>query len=437
MAARWVTALLFLLTALAYGVTGQVWYLRWAGFWALVGLSNAVLAWLALRGVTVERHTAQQRAHVGDVLLERFVVHNPRPWPLLWLAVEDESDLPGRRGGRVLSLIAPRSRRSFLARVRLLRRGLYRLGPVALTAGDVFGLFTVRRVTPVERRLLVYPLVVDLPALAEPPFGPPGGEALHWRAGSITPNAVGVREYTPGDPWKRIHWPSTARRGRLMVKEFAVDPRAEVWLVVDARAEVQAALPYTPSPLGLAAWSWKDEGTSLPLLPDTLEYAASIAASVGRYFLRRERAVGLWTTDPEVPPLTPDRAPQQEERLLERLALLRPSQGPGLRALLTQPWPRTAYGGLMVIVTPAVGQEVAEAAEGVHLAGGAPWVVLLDAASFGGASGTPALAARLRRQGIPVVVIAQGEPWGQKMAQPTNGASVVSVTGREQGWTSD
>ncbi|HEY57759.1 MAG TPA: DUF58 domain-containing protein [Anaerolineae bacterium] len=429
MAARWVVALLFLLTAGAYGVTGQVWYLRWAAFWALVGLSNAVLAWLALRGVTVERHIGQQRAHVGDVLLERFVVHNPRPWPLLWVAVEDWGDLPGRRGGRVLSLIAPHSRRSFLARLRLLRRGLYRLGPVALTAGDVFGLFSVCRVTPVEERLLVYPLVVDLPAFAEPPAGPPGGEALHLRTGQVTPNAVGVREYAPGDPWKRIHWPSTARRGRLMVKEFALDPRSGVWLVVDAREEVQAALPSAPSPLGVAAWPWKSEGEGLPLLPNTLEYAASIAASVGRYFLRRGRAVGLWTTDPEAPALSPDRSPQQEGRLLERLALLRPSQGPGLNALRTHPLPHTAYGSLTVIVTPSVGQEVATATEAVRMLGGFPLVVLLDAASFGGAQGTAALAARLRRQGVPVVVIAQGERWAQKLAQPLAWGFVTPVAG--------
>ncbi len=414
MNARWVVALLLALTTGAYLVTGQVWYLRWAVFWALVGLSNALMAWRALRGVNVERYATQARAQVGDVLLERIVVHNPRPWPLLWIAVEEHGDLPGQRGGRVLSLIPPRSRRSYLSRVRLVRRGLFRLGPISLTAGDVFGLFTVRREVPETRSLLVYPLVVDLPSFVEPPYGPPGGEALHLRTGQITPNAVGVREYAPGDPLKRIHWPSTARRGRLMVKEFALDPRAEVWVVVDARAEVQAVLPYSVPLLGLA---WPEPGVP-PLIPDTLEYAASIAASVGRYFLRRDRAVGLWSTDPHLPPLTPDRSPQQEGRLLERLALLRPSHGPGLSNLLTDPLPRTAYGSLTVLITPAVGDEVAEVAEGVRMLGGAPLVVLLHAASFGGPEGTEELAARLRRRGVPVMVIAQGENWAQKMAQP-------------------
>jgi uncharacterized protein (DUF58 family) len=51
-----------------------------------------------------------------------------------------------------------------------------------------------------------------------------GGEALRRRTHQITPNAAGVRDYAPGDPLNRIHWISTARRRRLMVKEFELDP---------------------------------------------------------------------------------------------------------------------------------------------------------------------------------------------------------------------
>ena len=65
MSARWLLLLLFALTAGAYLVTGQVAYLRWAAFWALAGLSNAVLAWLALRGVSVTRHIGQDAPKSG------------------------------------------------------------------------------------------------------------------------------------------------------------------------------------------------------------------------------------------------------------------------------------------------------------------------------------------------------------------------------------
>jgi uncharacterized protein (DUF58 family) len=42
-----------------------------------------------------------------------------------------------------------------------------------------------------------------------------------------------VRDYEPGDSFSRIHWRSTARRDRLVVKEFELDPLADIWIVPD------------------------------------------------------------------------------------------------------------------------------------------------------------------------------------------------------------
>jgi uncharacterized protein (DUF58 family) len=60
-----------------------------------------------------------------------------------------------------------------------------------------------------------------------------GGDALRRRTHYITTNASGVRDYAPGDPFNRIHWKSTARKDRLIVKEFELDPLADVWLILD------------------------------------------------------------------------------------------------------------------------------------------------------------------------------------------------------------
>jgi hypothetical protein len=44
------------------------------------------------------------------------------------------------------------------------------------------------------------------------PFGIlPGGHALREKTLEVTPYAAGVREYVPGDPLKRIHWPSSEK----------------------------------------------------------------------------------------------------------------------------------------------------------------------------------------------------------------------------------
>ena len=49
-----------------------------------------------------------------------------------------------------------------------------------------------------------------------------------------------MREYRPGDAFNRIHWPTTARTNRLMVREFELDPTVDVWIVLDLHSDVLA-----------------------------------------------------------------------------------------------------------------------------------------------------------------------------------------------------
>ncbi len=51
-----------------------------------------------------------------------------------------------------------------------------------------------------------------------------------------------IREYHSGDPFKRLAWKASARRGRLMVREFDLEERDVVWFVLDASVELWAGL---------------------------------------------------------------------------------------------------------------------------------------------------------------------------------------------------
>jgi uncharacterized protein (DUF58 family) len=52
-----------------------------------------------------------------------------------------------------------------------------------------------------------------------------------------------LRDHAPGDPFKRIAWKASARRGRLLVREMERDDRDVVWLIVDASVELLAGDP--------------------------------------------------------------------------------------------------------------------------------------------------------------------------------------------------
>jgi hypothetical protein len=59
--------------------------------------------------------------------------------------------------------------------------------------------------------------------------GPLPGDGLELRE---------IRELVPGDPFKRIAWKASARRGRLLVREYEREERDTVWILLDASVEL-------------------------------------------------------------------------------------------------------------------------------------------------------------------------------------------------------
>ena len=398
--------LLFLLAvSLIAGLsTGGLLYYRLSILWALLLFVGWVWSELSLRGVKFDRSARTIRAQVGQIFEERFDIQNPSIIPRVWIEVQDTSTLPGSEGSRVITMIQGRQSRSYLARTRLLQRGVYPLGPTILSSGDLFGLFPRKISIPAEDTLLVYPMMVEIKNFPNPPGLLPGGEALRRRTHQITPNAAGIREYEPGDPLNRIHWLSSARRGRMMVKEFELDPLADVWIFLDAERAIQCSNPQAEVP-SFAKDIWH-RYTKITLQPSTEEYGVSIAASLARDYLKRGRAVGLVGAGQQLVLISPDRGGRQLGKILESLALLRAMGRIPLRGLVETQVKHMVRGSTVVLITPTVRSEAAILADYLLQRGLKPVVILLDAATFGGSPGTDKLQASIQVLGVPVRKIA-------------------------------
>ncbi len=406
-----IALLLLGLSLLALIVTGAPIYVRLSYLWALLVVGSWIWSKLALRRASLERKSRTARAQVGQIFEERFEVRNDGHLPDLWLEVLDQSDLPGSRGSRVLTMVGGGEQRSYRARTRLVQRGIFSLGPTVMMSGDLFGLFPVQRSVPADTSLLVYPMMAEIEGFPSPPGLLPGGEALHLRTHQVTPNASGVREYVPGDSLNRIHWPSTARKDQLMVKEFELDPMAEVWIFLDADQAVQHAQPYSPPDQAIDALWRPWEEVALP--PSTEEYAVSIAASLGRHFLRQGRAVGLasylHSSKKTLDVLPPDRGGRQLGKMLEVLAPLRAEGDLPISALVTAHAKHVPRGSTVIVITPSVQDEIPLAVDFLLRRGLRPVVVLLDAASFGGPVGTSELVDAITALSVPVCRVANGD----------------------------
>ncbi|PWH12976.1 MAG: hypothetical protein DDG60_11210 [Anaerolineae bacterium] len=402
--------LIFFITLLIGGLgmaaTGAALYVRLVYLSALLLLSAWLWAKISLWRVGILRKARSLRASVGDIFEETFEISNASGLPRLFLEVENRSSLPQAAGSRVVTMLSAGETRTYLARTWLTRRGAFPLGPTVLRSGDPFGFFTVSRTFPAEDSLLVLPLILPISAFPSPPGLLPGGKAIQRKAYEVTPHAAGVREYTTGDPLKRIHWPSTARRGQLMVKEFEQDPQAELWLFLDAQSGIHAEKSDEPAPI------WNDwmfvRRPKIKLPASTLEYSVCLAASLAHYFIQQRRAVGLVTNGPVYTVIPAERSERQESKILETLAFVHAAGELSLASLVDLQAPRMPLGSSAVLITPSGRDDVLLAVELLQRRGLRPLILLLMAESFGGKASTEALATKLEKRSLPLCKIYKG-----------------------------
>ena len=373
-----------------------------------MGLLLTSLTWLwahvSILWIRVERQARSFRASVGDIFEERYEVINKGRLPSLWVEVSNETSMPDASGSRVLTMLAPHQKRSYVARTWLVHRGGFSLGPTVLKSGDPFGLFQVSKQFNANESLIVLPMIFEISTFPSPPGLLPGERAIQRKSLDVTPHAAGVREYTTGDTLKRIHWPTTARRGKLMVKEFEQDPQAEVWLFLDAEKRIQAQLPYeVPETQVDALFFGKRPKFNLP--PSTLEYSISITASLAHYFILQKRAVGLVTAGRVYTVILAERSVRQESKILETLAFLEGDGRLSLAAVVTAQSQQLPMGSSVILVTPSASNELLIAVDDLQRRNLRPIVVLLNGESFGIRKDPRPLIHSLSERNIPICQI--------------------------------
>jgi uncharacterized protein (DUF58 family) len=251
---------------------------------------------------------------------------------------------------------AGQSRRG-VYRGRLTERGRYRFGPLRLSTRFPFGLFS-RTITAGDTETLVV-----LPRLGRLTEGWTSRK-LEAFAGSQRrqrPGAegdfYGVREWRGGDGRRLIHWRSSARLGRLVVRQFERPRTRDVAVVLDL---------------------WRPEHATAEQV-ENVELAVSFAATVLADVCRKSGSnvyLGLSNAGPEC--VGGPASPATLQDLMERLAVAEARGEDGLPALLSHALPRI----------PAEAEVVLVSTRGVDLT---------DASRFAALWSNPALRERARR----------------------------------------
>lgn len=396
--------ILVLLVMTGLVALGGGWYLMFYAAWALAFLLVIAygLSFIGLRALYFERKTRALRAEVGSYFDERVIVEN-RSWlPKLWLEIEDQGQHPEHTASFVVSL-GPYGR--FVRPVHTLcrMRGVFQLGPVFAQSGDPFGIFRQRRQIDGASTLVVYPVALPLTQFGRVDGDLTGGALQGERVLHTTTNVSGVREYLPGDTFNRIHWKSTARQRQLMVKEFELDPFADIWIVLDLDERTMA-------------------GSGVESVE---EYAVTIAATLSKYFLDENRAVGFVSHGLL---LSPDRGTRQHLKILEVLAFVRPSRNAPLSELIVAEQRRFSRTDTVVVITGSREDDWIGLLRSMTIRGVHSQVVLIESSTYArGMSSSVPVIGGLAGARIPTYIVKRGESIQKALAAPVLGARSAAV----------
>ena len=228
----------------AVGVSAALFVL-WAGFGESDLMTTAVFllaavvvglvfVHMASTEVAVWRRILPTQVHEGDtVMVEMDVIAGRR------LRNVEIVDTVHGLGTATFATGGARRGEALSARyeVRCRGRGVFTVGPALLTVTDPFSLAERRSLVGEEDRLTVFPRV-------EPLLGLPVVRGLDPTVATTRPTSAPfggedfftLREYQIGDDLRKVHWPSSAKRDDLMIKQLEVPWQNRALILLDTRA---------------------------------------------------------------------------------------------------------------------------------------------------------------------------------------------------------
>ena len=331
---------------------------------------------LNIARLSARREIDTRALQVGGVFSEQLSVRSKALFPKLWIELRDRSELPAHDASRVFGMRS-RDTVSWDIQSIAVRRGVFRMGPVFLRTSDPLAIFSQERRVDFDEEVTVFPPVFDLKRFELPGAQSSGGPHIDRRTPFTTAAVSSIREYSAGDPFSRIAWTSTARTGKLMVKEFDLDPTAEVWVLADFGAS-QAVKPTRERELSRAsgltfAEAWLDSSE---------DYVAALAASVSRKAVDANRALGYLTNAASRDYRPADSSERQYLRVLSSLAVAKSDGQEGIDTLLTNEMRRFDRYRSPVVITASTDVDWIESLEHAVLRGVRPTVIYVDPESF-------------------------------------------------------
>ncbi|HWP49320.1 MAG TPA: DUF58 domain-containing protein [Candidatus Limnocylindrales bacterium] len=291
-------------------------------------ITSGLLSTLSLRKIQVQRTLPEHIYARKPFSVKVTLTNHKRLFPSFSLLVEDLSQEFSELPKAFFIKIPAKGEVTLRYTLVLGRRGLHSLKGLKVSTGYPFGLCLRARILDPKQKVLVYPKIESIHGLSDSPAFLEGEQEVDRRGMGTDFN--GIREYTPGDSSRRIHWKTTAKSSRLMVREFEDESRRRATLIVDTSC---------PS-------EWEAEMGSQSLV-QKLDDAVDMAASYAWHFLHQNFEVQLITPSETV---SFNGGCVHLFKILRVLALLEPTHGQARARLLAAAQKLNGKGGLQILI---------------------------------------------------------------------------------------
>jgi len=275
-------------------------------FWFLLSLVLFSFIWIVIEYLTAVIHLERKtpvRVKEDDSLEIRVVIENRGILPIFNLVLEDFipcADAAGKIKRKLLDFLPPGVSLHLKYGAVCRQRGRYKIGPFMIYYFDPLGLFYFRRKIKQYSEIYVFPHTFSIrrfPPLLKgvsPWFG-----IESTRVSGDDDEFYGIREYKGNDPIKRIHWLSSARKNKLIVKQY------------QRQAFFRATLLFN-----LESKNNFGQGKE-----KVSEYIIKLAASVSKYLLDAGVALEIISHTGEFVHILSNKGPEYLEDVLKFLAL--------------------------------------------------------------------------------------------------------------------
>ncbi len=310
--------------AAAMGLIGRVFGLRewFVGSSATVVVIGLCAAWMAAHPLAIElvRSVTPRRVPAGGWCRVKLDLRTAS------MLGSGSIELTDRVGAdqRARLRVPPVTRNHPTAvqyRLPLPRRGVVSIGPISITSEDPFGIWRRHRTPDSLVEVIVLPRVERLTLMAPTSGEEPDVGRQQRSLTTATDEISTLRDYQPGDDVRRVHWPTTARLGHPVVRQYDEPWQRRLTVVIDVNVDHHDAASFE---------------RAMSVAASVLESSTS-SGQLARMVTTRGTDSGFVATSTEV------------VSLLDQLAAMAPSAGGSLDGVLRSLTASQAGGSLVTI----------------------------------------------------------------------------------------